>query len=84
MRAMFLAWLACAALACAPTPAAAPAAHNRAPPAMPAPTLLPAATTTPTAPLTAEHAPRFAPAPPGERALVLWTASVQGYVEPCG
>lgn len=30
------------------------------------------------------RAPRFARAPAGERVLVLWTASVQGYVEPCG
>lgn len=69
VRTTLLAGLALAA--CAPTPATAPARP-------PAP-----ATSTVAAKLVASP-PRFAPPPPGERVLVLWTASVQGYVEPCG
>ncbi|MCC7074727.1 MAG: hypothetical protein IT383_25685 [Deltaproteobacteria bacterium] len=68
MRTPLLASIALAA--CAPTPVSAPSR-----PVAHAPPTTAAAPATPA---------RFTPPPPGERVLVLWTASVQGYVEPCG
>ncbi|MBI1947726.1 MAG: hypothetical protein HYS27_18705 [Deltaproteobacteria bacterium] len=44
----------------------------------------PAPSAAPPAPSAGPARPRFAAPPAGERVLVLWTAGVQGYVEPCG
>lgn len=76
MRAWGWLWVGAWLAACAPGPgpvatAVRPTEHAAEPRAAPA-QAAPA------------QASRFARAPEGERVLLLWTASVQGYVEPCG
>ncbi|HEY4220856.1 MAG TPA: multiheme c-type cytochrome, partial [Myxococcota bacterium] len=71
-----------ASTALASCAAAQTAAPSPSPPASSA--LVPTAAASPPDAPDAPHAPIFAPPGPGKRALILFTASVQGYVEPCG
>jgi hypothetical protein len=71
-----------------PAPAVAPTGDGAAPassaPTTNAPPNAPPNNAPPNNAPTAAGAPSFTAPPPGERVLILYTASVQGYVEPCG